>query len=709
MEKRPAKIILLIENDPEEAHLIHEMLNSRGTSVFELAHVESVRDAKRYLTKYPVDIVLLDLGLTDSHGLDVVRSVRAMAPRVSIVLLANADYEQIAFQGIQEGAQDYLIKGQIEPRELTRALLNAAERKIIEEIQFIEKERAQVTLDCIGDAVICTDASGKITFLNRIAATMTGWPVKDATGRTMAECVRIIDAATRSPILDPMAKAATQNRSGSLPLNCILIRRDGHEVFIEDSVAPIHNRDGEVTGAVMVFRDVSATRTLEKELTHSAQHDFLTGLPNRTLLKDRVSQAISLARRQRCHAAVLFMDLDGFKRINDCMGHLIGDKLLQSIAKRLTDCVRSPDSVIRQGGDEFIVVIQELKHPEDAVTTVARLLKTVFDVHSIDQHEISVATSIGVSVYPGDGQDPETLVRNADTAMYHAKKNGNHNYRFFSPEMTLDGWERESFELDLGHALDQHEFVLHYQPKIDLKTGSIIGAEALTRWLHPTRGLIPPAQFIPIAEESGLILDIGAWVLREACTQGQVWAHTGKPARTVAVNISGIELQNSHFLDVLFETLNATGLNPELLELDLPESSLMKHPAHTTPILKALKQRGVKVSVDNFGTGHSDLTSLQKLPLDAIKIDRTLIGKVTGNGDETTKVRAMIEMGQHLNLRVIAEGVETAEDLHFLWAHNCDEAVGYYFGQPVPAEQFGKTFRPQEFLTAKNSFRGTAN
>jgi len=475
MEKRPAKIILLIENDPEDAHLIHEMLNSQGASVFELAHVETVRDAKRYLTKYPVDIVLLDLGLTDPHGLDVVRSVRATAPRVSIVLLASADDERIAFQGIQEGAQDYLIKGQIEPRELMRALLNAAERKIIEEIQFIEKERAQVTLDCIGDAVICTDASGKITFLNRIAETMTGWPVKDATGRTMAECVRIVDATTRKPILDPMAKAATQNRRGSLPLNCILIRRDGHEVFIEDSVAPIHDRDGQVTGAVMVFRDVSATRTLENELTHSAQHDFLTGLPNRTLLKDRVSQAISLARRQRCHAAVLFMDLDGFKRINDSMGHLIGDKLLQSVAKRLTDCVRSPDSVIRHGGDEFIVVIQELKHPEDAVTTVARLLKTVFDVHSIDQHEISVATSVGVSVYPGDGQDPETLVRNADTAMYHAKKNGNHNYRFFSPEMTLDGWERESFELDLGHALDQHEFVLHYQPKIDLETGSIIG------------------------------------------------------------------------------------------------------------------------------------------------------------------------------------------------------------------------------------------
>ena len=707
MKKRPAKIILLIENAPEEALLIHKMLDDEGTFLFEVAQVDSAGEAKAYLTTHSVDIVVLDLGLTDPPGLDVVRSVRATAPRVSIVLLASADDEPIAVQAIQEGAQDYLIKGQIEPRELLRSLVNAAERKIIEEIQFIEKERAQDTLDCIGDAVICTDDSDKITFLNRMAEAMTGWPLKDAAGRTMAECVRIVDAITRKPVLDPMAKAAKQNRKGHLPLNSVLIRRDGHEVFIEDSVAPIHDRDGQVTGAVIVFRDVSATRTLEKELTHSAQHDFLTGLPNRTLLKDRVSQAISLARRQKCHAAVLFLDLDGFKHINDSLGHLIGDKVLQSVAKRLMNCVRSPDSVIRQGGDEFVVILQELKNPEDAVITVARLLKSVADVHSIDDHKISVTTSIGVSVYPGDGQDPETLVENADTAMYHAKKNGSHNYKFFSPEMAEEAWERTSIEEDLRRALDQHEFTLHYQPKIDLKTGSIIGAEALSRWMHPTRGPVPPAQFIPIAEQSGLIVRVGAWVLREACTQGRAWADACSPARTVTVNISGVELENDHFLGDLFETLDATGLDPASLELDITESALMKDPARTTPILKAVKQRGVKVSAGNFGTGFSSLTSLQGLPLDSLKIDRTLISRVSGDPDETTKVSAMIEMGKDLKLRVIAEGVETSEDLEFLWAHNCDEAIGYYFGQPVPAEQFGNNFRPQQFLNARNTYRDT--
>jgi diguanylate cyclase (GGDEF)-like protein/PAS domain S-box-containing protein len=436
-----AKTVLLIENQPQQAHLIREMLIDPSSCVFELALAESMDEAERYLEGHSVDIVLLDLELANPPGLDAVGRVRAAAPRVSIVLLSSAEDEATAVQAIQEGAQDYLVKGQIEPRELKRALLKAAERKIIEEVQFIEKERAQATLDCIGDGVICTDETGNISFLNRVAETMTGWSLKEAVGQPMTECVSIVDAITRKTILDPMAKAASQDRTGTLPLNCVLIRRDGHEVFIEDSVAPIHDREGTVTGAVIVFRDVSATRTLEEKLTHSAQHDFLTGLPNRMLLNDRIGQAISLAHRHTCHAAVLFLDLNGFKQINDSLGHRIGDKVLQSVAKRLQECVRSPDTVIRQGGDEFIVVIQELKRPQDAVITVARLLKTVADVHSIDSHEIFVTTSIGVSVYPGDGLDAETLIKSADTAMYHTKKNGSQTYTFFRPEMTVEAIE----------------------------------------------------------------------------------------------------------------------------------------------------------------------------------------------------------------------------------------------------------------------------
>jgi len=433
------------------------MLDQVGSGVFQVAQVKSVYDAEQHLAKSPVEVVVLDLGIPETNGLEAVRRVQNTAPRAAIVLLCDSDDEPIAVQAIQQGTQDYLMKGQIEPGQLKRALFNAIERKTLEEIQLVEKERAQVTLDCIGDAVICTDAENNITYMNRVAETMTGWQLKDAAGRTMTACVRIVDAITRKVILNPMAKAASQNRTGSLPLNCVLISRYGREVDIEDSVAPIHDRSGQVTGAVIVFRDVSATRALEKELTNSARHDFLTGLPNRMLLNDRIGQAIALARRQRGHAAVLFLDLDGFKNVNDSLGHFIGDKLLQSVAKRLLQCVRSPDTVVRQGGDEFIVLLQELKHPQDAVFTVARLLRTVADVHSIDSNEIYITTSIGVSIYPSDGQDGDTLIRNADIAMYHAKKNGSQNYRFFRPDMALEGVESPPSGQDIWHSLDWYE------------------------------------------------------------------------------------------------------------------------------------------------------------------------------------------------------------------------------------------------------------
>ena len=434
------------------------MLDQMGSSVFQVADVESICAAEKRLARNPVEVILLDLGMPGSNGLEAFMKVQIAAPHTAMVLLCDTDDEPIAVRAIHQGAQDYLIRGQIETRGLKRALFNALERKTLEEIQFAEKERAQVTLDCIGDAVICTDIQGNITFMNHVAETMTGWQLREAAGRTMADCVQIVDAISRKVIFDPMAKAASQNQTGTLPLNCVLIRRGGREVHIEDSVAPIHDREGQVTGAVIVFRDVSATRALEKELTDSAQHDFLTGLPNRILLNDRIGQAMALAHRQRGHAAVLFLDLDGFKRINDSLGHTIGDRVLQSVAKRLLECVRSPDTVVRQGGDEFVVLLQELKHPQDAVFTVARLLKTVADVHLIDSHEIYITTSIGVSIYPNDAQDVETLIKNADLAMYHAKKNGSQNYRFFRQEMILEDAKHPSNGQDLSHRLDWYEF-----------------------------------------------------------------------------------------------------------------------------------------------------------------------------------------------------------------------------------------------------------
>ena len=486
-------------------------------------------DAEKRLAECEVDLILLDLGLPDAQGLDAVRRAHAAAPRVPVVVLTGLDDESLALAALHEGAQDYLVKGHIETRGLLRALRYAIERKILEEELFVEKERAQVSLKSIGDAVVCTDIAGRITFLNLVAEQATGWSLAEAAGRPMGEVLRILDGMSREISRNPMPLAVDLDQTMSLPPSWILIRRDGVEIPIEGSAAPIHDREGNRAGAVVVFRDLSAARAMAQQMTHSAEHDLLTGLPNRILLNDRVGQAIAKAPRLGHKVVVLFLDVDGFKHINDSLGHSVGDKLLQSIAGRLVACVRESDTVSRQGGDEFVVLLSEVEKWEESAIAARRMLQTLAEPHSIDRHDLHVTASIGVSVYPDDGLDAETLIKNADTAMYQAKANGRQGYQFFKPAMYVRAKERQSIEESLRRALERQELTLHYQPKVDLGSGRITGAEALLRWTHPTRGSVPPAQFIPVAEDCGLILEIGRWVLREACGQARAWVDAGLP------------------------------------------------------------------------------------------------------------------------------------------------------------------------------------
>jgi diguanylate cyclase (GGDEF)-like protein/PAS domain S-box-containing protein len=712
VSKRPIKIILLVEDNAGDARLIQEMFNDQGLQHVELKHVESMEDAEKCIALRAIDIILLDLGLPDVQGLEAVRRARKAAPGVPLVVLSGLDDESMAVQAMQQGAQDYLIKGQIEPRELVRALRYAVERKIIEEALFEEKERAQVTLDCIGDAVISTDVSGNITFLNPVAEKMTGWPLKEVVGRPMADAFRIVDATTRKVVPNLMLKTAELNLTGHLPFNTVLIRRDETEIYIEDSVAPIHDHGGRVVGSVKVFRDMSGARAMAEQIAHAAEHDVLTGLPNRLLLNDRVGQAIALAQRNHDKVAVLFLDIDGFKHINDSLGHPAGDSLLRHVANRLRDCIRAPDTVSRQGGDEFVVLLQGVNRPEDAAVTARRLLNSVAEPYSIGQRSLHITTSIGVSLYPDDGPDAETLIKNADTAMYQAKENGRQSCQFFKPEMNIRAVERQSIEEDLRRALERREFSLNYQPKVDLATGTITGVEALLRWTHPDRGSVSPAQFIPIAEDSGLILPIGAWVLREACMQARAWIEAHLPFGTIAVNVSAIELRNEDFLEKLVSTLGETGLDPRLLELEVTEGVLLKNADVAASILQNLRERGVRVAVDDFGTGYSSLSYLRKFPIDVLKIDQSFVRHITESPDETIIVSAIISMGRSLHLRVVAEGVETAEELAFLHEHKCDEAQGYYFSRPVPAEQFAALLvgsRNQHAFQYKGSMGERAN
>jgi len=682
--------VLLVEDSPGDARLLREMLKEPGSCQYDLTHLESMKMAITHLVAHAVDIILLDLGLPDAQGLGALRHAHAAAPHVPLVVLTGLDDESLASQALREGAQDYLIKGQIDARSLVRTLRYSIERKILEESLFAEKEWAQVTLNSIGDAVVCTDTSGNIIFLNRVAEKITGWPRQGALGRPIAEVLRILDATSHEIATNPLAMDAVQNSSLGLPSNRLLLRGDGIEVPIEDSVAPIHDQEGQAAGAVIVFRDVSAARAMALEMTRSAQHDFLTGLPNRMLLNDRVNQAIASATRHSHKLAVLFLDLDGFKHINDSLGHPIGDKLLKSVAGRLLDCVRGSDTVSRQGGDEFVVLLSELERSDDASITARRMLHAVAEPHSVDQHDLHVSTSIGVSVFPDDGLDADTLIKNADTAMYQAKENGRQSYQFFKPAMNVRAVERQSIEANLRRAMQRQELTLHYQPTVNLRTGKITGAEALARWTHPVRGPISPSKFIPVAEDCGLILPIGRWVLREACQQARAWAEAGLNLPTMAINISAMEFRDEDFLESIFATLEDTGLHPGSLELELTESVLMKRAESVASVLKTLRNAGVHVAVDDFGTGYSSLSYLRKFPIDALKIDQSFVRQITTAPDDTAIVTAIIGMGRSLNLRVVAEGVETPEELAFLQAHQCDEAQGYYFSRPVrPAQLAG--------------------
>jgi diguanylate cyclase (GGDEF)-like protein/PAS domain S-box-containing protein len=688
------KTVLLVEDNPGDARLLREIFNEHRSLGVEFIHVECMGDAEKYLVRHAVDIILLDLGLPDAQGLEAVRRARAAAPGTALVVLTGLDDEGLAAHSIQEGAQDYQVKESYgSPRGLLRTLRHAVERKAMEEALFAEKERAQVTLDSIGDAVICTDVLGNITFLNIVAEKLSGWNRRAAVGQPMIEVLRITDAASHEISANPMGVRTVPSTSEHSSSTRILVRGDGSVIPIEDNVAPIHDRRGEASGTVIVLRDVSVARAMAQQISHSAEHDFLTGLPNRMLLNDRIGHAIALAPRHNCKVAVLFLDLDGFKYINDSLGHPVGDRLLQSIAKCLVGCVRGSDTVSRQGGDEFVVLLSELQNVDDAAILARRILKAVAEAHSIDHHDLHVTTSIGVSIYPDDGPDAETLIKNADTAMYQAKEDGRQSYKFFKPAMNVRAVERQWVEESLRRALQRREFKLQYQPKIDLRTGIITGAEALLRWLHPTRGLLSPARFIPVAEECGLIIPIGAWVLREACTQARNWLDQGLRFSTMAVNVSAMEFRDDNFLERLFEILGETGLDPGHLELELTESVLMKRAESTTSILRILRERGIKIAIDDFGTGYSSLSYLRKFLVDSLKIDQSFVRQISAAGDDATIVTAVIGMARSLKLRVVAEGVETLEELEFLRTHQCDEVQGFYFSRPVPPLRFAELLK----------------
>ena len=425
----------------------------------------------------------------------------------------------------------------------------------------------------------------------------------------------------------------------------------------------------------------------EDQIHFMANHDALTGLPNRTLLEDRLSQALLYAQRYDRWATVAFIDLDNFKVINDSLGHNAGDELLKTVAKRMVDCVRTTDTVVRLGGDEFVVLLLDQPKDIDAIsTTIQKLASAVAEPVNLDGHELRVTASMGIANYPSDGTDADTLLANADAAMYRAKAAGRDNFRFYTPELNTKVHEKFLLQEQLRNAVARSEFVLFYQPQVDLRSARVFAVEALMRWKHPTLGLVPPIKFIPLAEETGLIVPMGEWALREACLQNKAWQEAGLPFINVSVNVSARQFSDKNLFAKVVSALEDSGLEAKYLELELTESLIMQDVTQAIDTMKQLQSLGVQLSIDDFGTGYSSLSALKTFPVARLKIDKSFIRSLPDHDHDKAVASAMISLGQKLNLRVIAEGVESDEQLTFLRAHNCDEMQGYYFSRPIPAE-----------------------
>jgi diguanylate cyclase (GGDEF)-like protein/PAS domain S-box-containing protein len=573
-------------------------------------------------------------------------------------------------------------------RAAERALQSSEESRAENaEALFEEKERAQVTLNSIGDAVVSTNFWGRVTYLNIVAERMTGWSQSDASGRAVDDVFRLIDVMTRNPIPTPTAKAIIENKTVGLGADCMLVRENGVEIAVETTAAPIHDRHGGVIGAVMVAHDVTIARELSHKLARLALHDSLTDVPNRTLLSDRLDQAMMRAHRAGSSVAVLYVDLDRFKHINDSLGHAVGDQLLKSVAQRLQACVRNSDTVSRQGGDEFLILLADVVQAHDAALCAEKIIAALDAPHRIADHDLRITASIGIATFPGDAMDAQTLLKNADFAMYQAKYTGRNNYQFFRPEMNANAIERQSVETDLRQAVARQEFVLNYQPKVDLETGAVVGVEALIRWHRPRCGVVLPARFIPIAEESGLILPIGRWALDTACQQARAWQDEGLFPISIAINVSAVELRAKDFLSNVRQILDQSGLEPRFLEFELTETFMMQDWKSTAEILRALKALGVRIALDDFGTGYSSLSYMKRFPIDSLKIDQSFVRDMTTDSDDASIVSAVINMGRSLNMRVVAEGIQTRDQLEFLKDRHCPEGQGYYFWPPVAAAE----------------------
>jgi diguanylate cyclase (GGDEF)-like protein/PAS domain S-box-containing protein len=680
-------LILIVDDDQFMLHTFQNVLEPAGFLTAVAADGTSAIAA--YQDRQP-DLVLLDLIMPGKDGFATCRDILNLpgGKYTPILMVTSQEDTGTIHRAFEAGATDFIAK------PINAELLVYRIRYMLRASRSMKKlakseDRLRLlkeAVDCLPIGITISDIHGKVIYSNPTEAEMHGYTIEELIGKEARE---LAPQGLRKKFVPEKL-----NNIGLWRRESINVRKNGEEFPVQlSSIAVRSGGEGRYLGIVTACEDISSRKEAEQKIRHLAYYDTLTGLPNRGTFLDRLNRALALAHRENRRVALLFLDLDNFKDVNDTQGHDFGDKLLSEAARRLAGCMRESDTLARLGGDEFVVVLTSVNNQESAASAAQRILSVFSRPFSLEGRQIHSSASIGIALYPDDGVDADSLYKAADTAMYHAKAEGKANFRFFSNDMNQQIMRRVALENSLRLGLENREFFLHYQPLWNLQTAGMVGAEVLLRWKSADFGLMPPSEFISLAENSGLILGMGEWVLRTACTQARMWELAGHRGMKVAVNISGLQFRQPDFLETIGRIIKETDAAPTSLEFEFTESVIMEHADRAINTLRALKKMGLQLSIDDFGTGYSSLSYLKHFPIDRIKIDRSFVADVATNQDDAAIVKAIISLAHSLNLKVVAEGVESSDQLSFLAATNCNEAQGFYLGVPMQAEELSARLR----------------
>ncbi len=700
--------LLVVDDEPHMRHSLQQLLSMQG---YEVDVCDNGRMALMMLESRPYDVVLLDLFMPEMNGYTLLDTMVERKINSTVIVVSGDSAISAAIHALRSGAYDFLRKP-YEPEELLNTVENALHKRYLERQvgvinQKLDKSEKwhRYLVDNSPDIVYTLDAKGCFSFINQRVTSLLEFEKDALIGKHYTAVIHPDDLDCAKHVFNERRTGARATRNIELRLLCKGAEGDSvngepphitvelNSMGIYDGQQP--NKESHFFGTYGVAKDISERKQAEEMIYHQAYHDLLTGLPNRLLFKDHLVLAMAQAKRNRRKLAVMFLDLDRFKIINDTMGHVVGDQLLQSVAMRLAKCVREGDTLARQGGDEFTLLLPQIDELHDAANAAAKLLETLNRPFRVGGQDHYFSASIGIAIYPDDGDNVDSLVKNADIAMYHVKELGRNNFAFFSQAKSAVYSHRLTLENDLRRAIAKNEFELYYQPQINTASGATVGMEALIRWNHPERGMLSPTDFIPLAEEIGMIGLIGDWVLNTACAQAKLWQQNGLPPLRLAVNLSAYQIEQHDFVDRIKNALAANQLESSALDIEITESAMMKDIDNSQEKLRQIAKLGVHISIDDFGTGYSSLSYLKDLPISTLKIDQSFIRDLTEDFSETSIVSAMIQIAKGLKLRLVAEGVEQAYQLEFLKKNLCEECQGYYFSKPMSVNDATNFLRVQ--------------